>query len=68
MKTTITQLKNIIFIHNQTVISEGLLALLRTYGKYNVIVVSDSKENLIHPNYKLKFKENIFIFHLKYRI
>ena len=45
MKAAITQLKNVILIHNQTIISEGLLALLRSFGKYNVIVVNSSEED-----------------------
>jgi len=44
MKTAVTQLKNVILIHNQTIISEGLLALLRSFGKYNVIVVNTNNE------------------------
>lgn len=44
MKTAVTQLKNVILIHNQTIISEGLLALLRSFGKYNVIVVNPNNE------------------------
>lgn len=45
MKATVTQLKNVILIHNQTIISEGLLALLRSFGKYNVIEVHSNTEN-----------------------
>ena len=45
MKATVTQLKNVILIHNQTIISEGLLALLRSFGKYNVIEVQANTEN-----------------------
>ena len=45
MKAAVTQLKNLILIHNQTIISEGLLALLRSFGKYNVIVVTASNED-----------------------
>lgn len=45
MKAAVTQLKNVILIHNQTIISEGLLALLRSFGKYNVIVVNPSAES-----------------------
>jgi len=45
MKTAVTQLKNVILIHNQTIISEGLLALLRSFGKYNVIVVNSNNED-----------------------
>lgn len=47
MNATVTQLKNVILIHNQTLISEGLFALLRSFGKYNVIVVPASTENLV---------------------
>lgn len=52
MNATITQLKNVILIHNQTIISEGLFALLRSFGKYNVIVVpvSNEKTSLVIPN------------------
>ena len=45
MKATVTQLKNVILIHNQTIISEGLLALLRSFGKYNVIEVTSNIED-----------------------
>ena len=45
MKAAVTQLKNVILIHNQTVISEGLLALLRSFGKYNVIVTKPNTED-----------------------
>ena len=45
MKATVTQLKNVILIHNQTIISEGLLALLRSFGKYNVIEVTSNTED-----------------------
>ena len=44
MKATVTQLKNVILIHNQTIISEGILALLRSFGKYNVIEVKADSE------------------------
>ena len=45
MKATVTQLKNVILIHNETIISEGLLALLRSFGKYNVIEVKANTED-----------------------
>jgi DNA-binding NarL/FixJ family response regulator len=45
MKATVTQLKNVILIHNQTIISEGILALLRSFGKYNVIEVTSNTED-----------------------
>lgn len=51
MNATITQLKNVILIHNQTIISEGLFALIRSFGKYNIIVVpaSNDKTNISIP-------------------
>jgi DNA-binding NarL/FixJ family response regulator len=45
MKATITTLKNVILMHQQTIISESIYALLKNEGKYNVIVVPVTSEN-----------------------
>ncbi len=44
MNLAVNQLKNVILIHNKTIISDGLLALLSSYDNINVTVINTENE------------------------